>query len=173
MKAGDVVGVLPGAVLAVAVLVGIAAGSQWPVGASGDEARIRLSWRTEAVRVETCRTLSDAELAEIPAHMRRAEVCEGGTVDYELALAVDGNDVLLDTIAPSGLRRDRPVYVYHDEPVEPGRHTVEVRFSPIIDDPAADTIPDHTWSGEVQLESREIGLVTLSADGRRLERRGG
>ena len=159
-----------GAVAAVVLLL-VAAASQWRVDASGEGALIRLSWRVEAVRIESCRTLTEAELEEIPAHMRRPETCEGGAVDYELTLAVDGTQVLQDTIAPSGLRRDRPVYVYHDHPVEPGARHVEVRFGPIVEDPAADTVPDHTWNGELDLASREIGLLTLSDDGTRLERR--
>lgn len=160
-----------GLLLAAGVLFAIGAGSQWTIDASGEGALVRLSWRIEAVRVETCRTLTEAELAEIPAHMRQAQSCEGGAVDYELTLEVDGIIELIDTIAPSGLRRDRPVYVYHDQLVEPGERRVEVRFGPIVDEPSADTIPDHTWSGVLDLEARQIGLLTLTADGSRLERR--
>ena len=169
---GRVIRYLPGAVVAVAVLLLIGAASQWTIDASGEDALVRLSWRIEPVRVETCRVLSEAELAEVPAHMRRAETCTGGAVDYELRLDVDGVRVTTDTIAPSGLRRDRPIYVYHDHPVEAGRRAVSVGFGPIIDDPAGDTIADHTWEGALDLAPREIGLLTLSADAARLERRG-
>lgn len=161
--------------LTVVFAVVLAAFSQWPVHEEPEGAVVRLSWRMEAVRVEECRTLTDEELADVPAHMRRAEECVGDFVDYELILAIDGQEALVDTVAPSGLRRDRPVYVLHDRPVEAGRHRVEVTFSALVpaDYESEDGPTTLRWSGDMALEPGEVGLVTLGPSGRQLVRVGG
>jgi len=163
------------AAVMVSVVIGslIASLSQWPLGASSDAAIVRLSWRSEAVRAEECRRLTEEELSRVPAHMRVAESCTGAYVDYELWLTVD-DLTRIDTVSPSGLRRDRPVYVLRDEPVEPGAHAVQVRFAPIV--PAGfeanDDFVDFEWSGDLMLAPREVGLITMNGAGTALERRG-
>jgi hypothetical protein len=108
-----------GKLLAAAVTAGIgvliALLSQWPVERASGDSIIRLSWRTEPLRAEECRTLTEEELAAVPAHMRRAQECVGEYVDYELSVTVDGVS-RVDTLSPSGLRHDRPVYVLRDVP---------------------------------------------------------
>lgn len=166
---------LASGVVTVVLAVVLAAFSQWPVHEEPEGAVVRLSWRLEAVRVEECRTLTDEELADVPAHMRRAEKCVGDFVDHELILAIDGQEVLIDTVAPSGLRRDRPVYVLHDRPVEAGRHRVEVTFSALLpaDYVSEDGPTTLRWAGDMALEPGEVGLVTIGPAGRQLVRAGG
>jgi hypothetical protein len=48
----------------------------YPTG-QGSDALLRLSWSGRPERIERCRELTDAELAERPAHMRRRLECEG------------------------------------------------------------------------------------------------
>lgn len=160
--------------LTLAFVVVLGAFSQWPVHEEPEGAVVRLSWRMEPVRVEECRTLTDEELADVPAHMRRAEECVGDFVDYELVLVVDGREALVDTIAPSGLRRDRPVYVLHDESVEAGRRRVEVSFSALLpaDYVSEDGPTTLRWTGSMALEPGEVGLVTLGPAERQLVRVG-
>lgn len=150
----------------------VAALSQWPVEREAIESIIRLSWRTEPVRAEECRTLTDEELAEIPAHMRRAEECVGEYVDYELSITVD-RSTRVDTVSPSGLRRDRPVYVLRELRVPPGDHAVEVHFQPVAPDwyEGEADFTGLAWRGTVSLERDEVGLITLNAAGRALELR--
>lgn len=159
----------------VVLAVALAGASQWPVDRPSDDAFVRLSWRADPVPVEECRTLTEEELEAIPTHMRRTEECVGGFVDYELALEIDDRVVLLDTIAPSGLRRDRPVYVLRDEPVAPGRHDVGVTFRALVpDDFRLEERPVRLeWAGQMTLEAGEVGLVSLDPSGRTLERRTG
>ncbi|MDX1646566.1 MAG: hypothetical protein R3304_05445 [Longimicrobiales bacterium] len=168
------VSTLASILVTVALTVALGALSQWPVHQEPDEAVVRLSWRTEPVRVEECRALTEEELAGVPAHMRRTEECVGGFVDYALTLAIDGRQALTDTLAPSGLRRDRPVHVLHDETVDPGKHRVEVTFSALV--PAEDPRREDgsvtlRWSGQMSLEPGEIGLVTLGPSQSRLVHR--
>jgi hypothetical protein len=164
-----------GAVLAGAALVAATAGlSRLPMSTADGDAFIRLSWRTEPIRIEECRTLTEEELAAIPAHMRRTEECTGYFVDYEVRLEIDGHEPTVDTVAPSGLRRDRPVYVLRDRSVPPGRHSVDVSFTALVpesfesdDQPVA-----LEWSGPMELGPGEVGLVTLDDAGRSLRREG-
>lgn len=154
-------------VVSVVLAAVITALSQWPVSMADEGAFVRLSWRTEPIRVEECRRFTDEELAGIPSHMRRAEECTGDFVDYELTLVLDGGTPSVDTLSPSGLRRDRPVYVLHDEAVAAGVHGVEVTFRALV--PEGFEVTDRpvtlTWSGEVPLVARQVGLITLDPTG--------
>ena len=158
---------LSGGVVSVAVAVVTIVFSQWPVQSPSDEAMVRLSWRTEPVRVETCRTLTEEELAEIPQHMRRAEECDGYYAEYELSVHVDGASALVDTIAPAGMRGDRPVYVLWEQPVEAGTRRVDVRFTALVpEDFDAGGRPTRLeWSGETRLAAREVALITVDPAG--------
>jgi hypothetical protein len=151
---------------------GIAWLSLAPMPPAPNAALVRLSWRSQPYRVEECRTLSAQELASIPSHMRKTEECVGEFVDYEVSLEIDGL-LKLDTVAPSGARRDRPVYVFQDELVSPGTHTVAVRFRALVgvDSGQDEEPPTLEWNGYVTLAEREIALVTLDATGTRLLRR--
>ena len=160
-----------GVLVTIAGLAAIGAASQWSLSTNGEGSIVRLSWRTAPIRLESCRQLTDEEMAAIPAHMRRTEECTGGYADYELSLRITGIDEVTDTIAPAGLRGDRPVYVFVDRPVPPGIHEVEVSFRALVPaDFDADAAAPLTWSGALQLAPGEIGLISLSADGRRLVR---
>jgi hypothetical protein len=162
-----------------AVFVGLVAAvviawlSALPVARGSDLAVVRASWRTAGIAIEECRSLTEEELAEIPAHMRRPEECVGRVADYELFIAVDGETQLVDTVAPAGLHNDRPIYVFRDLPVSPGQHSVEVRFAALIpeDYDPGDAPVEFRWSGEMSLQPGDVGLVTTDASGSRLERR--
>ncbi|MBT8488236.1 MAG: hypothetical protein HKN72_04480 [Gemmatimonadetes bacterium] len=151
---------------------GMAGLSQVPVATADGDARVRLSWRNEPIRVEECRTLSDEDQADVPAHMRRAQSCTGYRVDYELRLEIDGQSVAVDTVAPSGLRRDRPVYVLRDIAVPPGRHDVEVSYAALVpEDYQAEGLPAaFGWSGDMELGPGDVGVLTLGDNGRSLIR---
>lgn len=164
------------AILVVSLVMALAVAglSQVPVNSDTDRALIRLSWRAEPVRAEECRTLTAEEQADVPVHMRRAQECVGGFVDYELTLRIDDRVAIVDTIAPAGLRRDRPVYVLREVPVEAGRHAVEVEFTALVPPSLEEReglLVEREWTGEMDLEPREVGLVTLDPTNATLERR--
>ena len=154
------------------IAIGIAGLSQWPMHESSVDSFVRLSWRTEPVRVEACRTLTEEELADVPAHMRRTEECSGDFADYELTLRVGEGEPWVDTISPAGLRHDRPVYVLHDERVSAGTHRVRVSFSALVPPGfESDTPVTLTYEEDMTLAPRQIGLVTLDPTGTVLLRR--
>lgn len=160
-----------GLATAAVLLLGISGLSRVPMsGARETEAVLRLSWRTTGLRVEECRRRTEQELATLAEHMRTPEVCVGRGADYELRVNVDGAVVVRDTIVPSGARHDRPVYVFEDLALGPGRYRVEVEFTALV--PPGYEVEDaqirYSWGGEVRLEPREIGLITLDPSGRAL-----
>lgn len=169
-----------GSALAFATVLAVAALSRVPTAhAEPDEAIIRLSWRTLGVRLEECRRLTEEELEALAPHMRTPESCTGRNADYELRVTLAGAGVVTDTVHPTGLRTDRPIYVLRDLPVAPGSHQVSVRFTALVP-------PDVTarranvegspleihYEGELTLAAAEIALITLDATGTALVRRG-
>lgn len=120
---------VPAGVLGVAALLAIGAATRFPYPAAPpDHGVLRLSWRTRGERVEECRRLTPAEIAQLPIHMRREEVCEGRVLPYLLVVEMDGRLLLRERVLPAGARHDRPLYVFHEIPIPTGEHRLAVRF---------------------------------------------
>jgi hypothetical protein len=118
--------------VAALVTLGIGAASQAPWTATGpDEALLRLSWRAQSETREECRPLTEEEKAELPIHMQVPEVCESQAIPYLLQVSIDGSVLLADTVHGAGAREDRPVYVFREIGLVPGRHALAVEFVPI------------------------------------------
>ena len=119
--------ILVGALLAVAAMGGTVALSRAPYATGqGEGALLRLSWSGRPQRIERCRRLSEAELAERPAHMRLEVECEGRPARYEVRVEVDGRTASLDTVTGGGLRGDRAIHMLRDFPVDPGSRALAV-----------------------------------------------
>jgi hypothetical protein len=143
---------------------------------SGDDAVIRLAWRTRGVRVDECRRLSPDELAELPVHMRREEVCESRTLPFRLRLEVDGVTVI-DKQIESGGRQDRPLFVFEEVAVAPGAVEVSVSFVREAEIPTGasevEFAPARLELRErLELDARSVALVTYDPQSRRLILRG-
>ena len=76
-----------GALLALVVIVTHVNVSDPAVGAI-----LGVAVRTMAGTVQECRALSEEELAALPQHMRRKEVCETHAVPYRLEVRVEATD---------------------------------------------------------------------------------
>ena len=175
-----------GGALAAAGTLGVGALSRVSYVAEAEShALVRLAWRTRSTRVEECRHLTPEELARRPVHMREDEVCEGRLLPYSLHVSVD--DVSDSSVVrAAGARADRPLYVFRELPVAPGRHRVRVTFaresSPGAelphDEAAEGAHPEHLKAVSaparldldtvVTLGEREVALVTYDVDLRRL-----
>lgn len=120
------------------LLAGLAGVSRLPYETGdGGRALLRLSWRARGERIERCRPATPAELANVPAHMRREVICESARIaPYRLEVVVDGAVLADGIVAGSNGRGDRPIYVLRDFELAPGRHRLEVRFTRVA---AADT----------------------------------
>ncbi len=166
-------------VLAAAVTLGAALTIAWlsqlpTTYARGDDALVRLSWRIDGQRIDECRPRTAAELEALAPHMRTPEVCTRGNLDYELRVSLDGAEITRDTVRPGGARRDRPIYVYRDIPVSPGTHSLDVLFAPVFPtgSSARPQAVELRFQGEVDVEAREVVLITADASASSLVRVG-
>ena len=90
---------------------------------------VRLSWSARPERIEVCRTLSAAELAQREEHMRQRVECDGRFATYALRVEADGR-VLHESVARgAGLRHDRPLYLLRETDLAPGTHRLVVTFT--------------------------------------------
>ena len=138
-----------GVAMALAVMGGMVGLSRAPyLTGRGADALLRLSWSGRPQRMERCRELSDAELAERPAHMRRRLECEGRPARYVVRVAVDGRTASLDTVTGGGLRGDRAIHMLRELRVEPGTRTIAVEMRRV------ETIEDED-AGEEDAEEGE------------------
>ena len=113
--------------LAAIVLLARATAMSLPYHPS-DAARLRVSWSARPERIEICRTLSEAELAQRPEHMRQRVECDGKFASYRLMVEVDGRREADVVVYGGGLRRDRPMHLLEEFDVPPGAHRVRVSF---------------------------------------------
>ncbi|MEK6609305.1 MAG: hypothetical protein AABZ35_00095 [Gemmatimonadota bacterium] len=165
-----------GVLLALVATAAVGALSRVPyTSQSGSDAFVRLAWRARGERVETCRRLSPEELARIPAHMRREEVCEGRIVPYGLTVTVDGVRAVQESVASKGVREDRPLYVFREMPVAPGRHRLSVVFARLGPVPGGEGGREEgelpvslDLDTTLTLGPRQVALVTYDEERRRL-----
>ena len=174
-----------GSRLVLAVLVAVAAtaalGGLSRVPYQSDRsasAVLRLAWRARGVRIEECRQLTEEELANLPQHMRRSEVCEGRLIPYRLTVDVDGTTMVNTEIRPAGAREDRPLYVSQDLRLAPGPHDVSVVFvregeiGPDAEAGAA-TPARLEFHEQIEFAVREIALITYDTERKELVRKRG
>lgn len=160
---------LPALVAAVGLGWVLAVSSGTSVGwHAADAAELRLSWSARPERIENCRTLSEAEQAARPAHMRRDVECEGVAVSYALTVRVDGDTVDAAVVRGGGLRNDRPIFLLRRHPVAPGARRVQVDFT--RREPADPARPTTSGVGDLALDTLitfragAVVLVTLGSD---------
>ena len=94
---------------------------------ASDDAVLRLAWAVRPERIETCRELTEKELADVPKHMRQTRSCEGVTAEYRLIVRTERGIRIDRVIHGGGLRQDRRLYVFEELPLAQGS-SVEVRF---------------------------------------------
>lgn len=167
---------LAGGVAAVLLVAGL---SRVPYTAHDDpDALLRLSWRIQGNAVEACRALGTEEMEELPVHMRNPDACQRRGRSYRLRVWTDGRILVDRVVEPSGARGDRPVYVFDEAPLSPGRHELRVVFEPLAQpgetgsaDPSERTEPVEPagealrYEDTVEVGAGEVVLVTLRTDG--------
>ena len=119
-----------GAALTLAGALGLAALSNLPGRVHEEpDARLRVAFSARPERIETCRRPSAEEEANVPAHMRQAEICEGTTARYRLEVRRDDSLLVTVLVRGGGLRHDRRLYVLRDVAVPSGRSRVDVQLT--------------------------------------------
>lgn len=138
--------------------------------AHSDAGLLRLSWRLRDAGANVCRQRTQAELDALPVHMRTPEVCEHHGGAYRLVVRIDGR---ADTarIVAGGVKADRPVYVFREQPLQPGLRDLHVEFRRTADAPGQ---PPLLLEMQTVLDARAgvIELITLEGAPARLVHRG-
>lgn len=148
--------------VAAVLMAGTVALSHVPwAAASGRDGALRLAWRFRSALVDECREPTAAELARLPAHMRQPRICERRLLPYELAVTVDGERIVLDTIRAGGARADRPLSLFRESRLAPGRHSLSVRFAPLAVAAGAPAPPALVLDTAVTVAAHAVVLVTL------------
>jgi len=118
--------------LVFAVLVGVVSDSGY-ASPTADHSELVVSFSHPGARTENCRTLSEAELSEIPLHMRQPVQCDRGRSAVRLALRIDGVEVVRKSIPPAGIWGDSNSTALVRIPVAKGRHLVQVAIGDTAD----------------------------------------
>lgn len=119
---------IAGTIATTAIIAGVAALSAWPshrtipVGTGV----LKLSFSHGGQR--NCRELTGAELAELPANMRRTEICDRRRLPIDVELDLDGETVYRASLPPSGIAGDGPSRVYRRFVLPAGDHDVAIRL---------------------------------------------
>lgn len=139
---------------------------------------LRLSWSARPERIEVCRTLSAAELAQREEHMRQRVECDGRFATYSLRVEADGQLLHESVARGAGLRHDRPLYLLREIDLAPGTHRLHITFArrektdndaaafARVDQPAADT---GLFAGRAEREAAEHARRAKAAIPPRLE----
>ena len=122
------------------------------------EVKLSLSHATD--RVAPCVQLTQEQIAELAANMRRSEVCERERLPLILELDIDGERVVEMTAMPSGMWNDGPASVYERLLVSPGVHEVSVRLRD------TDRVNgwDYSKSENVELKPGRYFTITFKAE---------
>lgn len=123
-------------------------------------ANIKLSIGHTTRRVKPCVPLTQEQIAELAANMRRAESCERERLPLEVELDVDGRTVIRSTSLPSGLWRDGHANVYERFDVPAGTHSIAVR----IRDSARTDGWDFEQSTTTELQAGRYFTVTFRSE---------
>ncbi len=97
------------------------------LGPDSGRLTLRLAHLTE--RIEPCRQLSEAERMDLPPTRRVSEVCQRPRAALDLALDLDGERLLGETIAAPGLHADRRIQRLQHWPLQVGEHRLELRLA--------------------------------------------
>jgi hypothetical protein len=89
---------------------------------------LRLAWRISAQGEEVCRPTTPEELAQIPVHMRRDTTCERPAAVWELVISLNDQVVERRDLEGAGARKDRPISLLEEWPLEPGEYDLDVLF---------------------------------------------
>lgn len=147
---------VPGLLLGLLLLVGVASLSQVPLGHPPTEGLLRLTWRMRGPVVKVERAADP----NVPVHMRPQGEFEHRPVPFALQVDLDGRRVVDREVAPAGMRGDRPLVVHEEWTLPPGRYHLRLRFAPL--GPAGDPLE---FDGPVDLRPGRITLLGLRLSG--------
>lgn len=137
--------------------------SQLSWGNPPQHGQLRLSWRMNGEEIKVPRQQDP----NLPAHMRLPEgqAFDSRTRPYRLQVRLDQQGVVDRRVESPGLRHDRPLSVFQEFTVAPGRHELEVIFAPERVEGAPAPQPSTAYKGSLDFEAGKVNLLTLDAEG--------
>jgi len=127
----------------------------------GEKAEIVLSFSHGGGRMG-CRTLSDAELADLAPNMRpkNRQVCPRERMPVAVLLKLDGETMVDTVLPPSGLTGDSPSRIYQRLSVAPGSYEL---LAMLRDTDRAEGY-DYDFSQSVSLQPRQRVVLDFRQD---------
>jgi len=123
------------------------------------QAQIKLSFNHAGAPAGECRRLTPEEIAALPPNMRKPTDCPRGRVPVHIEIDVDGELLLAESLAPSGLAGDGQSTAYHRFAVAPGPHRIVTRLR----DTGRETGFDYTAERDVVLAPRQNFVVDFQS----------
>lgn len=150
--------------LASAVGLGVLAGlSQLPWGADPKTSLLRLSWRCNGEEIRIPRRQDE----NLPVHMRlpESQAFDVRIRPYHLLVFLDGQELLRRQLEAPGYHHDRPISVFQEFAVLPGRHRVEVEFLPQAVEGAAPPSGGKPYRASLTFRPGRVTLITQDPQG--------
>ena len=123
------------------------------------QAQVKLSFSHAGETVTECRRLTPEEIAALPPNMRRPTDCPRQRVSVRVELEIDGEVMVAETLAPSGVAGDGPSTAYRRFAVAPGTHRIVARLR----DTRRETGFDYEVEREVELVPRQNLVVDFQS----------
>ena len=125
-----------------------------------DKARLTLSIAHSAKHVSECRRLTAAEIAALPANMRRPLDCPRERLPVLVEVDLDGETIVSESSPPSGLFGDGPSQIYRNFTIPSGRHSLAVRLR----DSARSEGFDYIHEATVEIRPRQRLVIEFRAE---------
>lgn len=125
----------------------------------GQGAVLGIAVRSGVGTVQVCRAVSAEEVASVPQHMRRSEICETHAAPYRLGVHIDGEQRFDRVYRAAGIHGDRPITIDERILVTPGSVAVQVRFAPAEE--GQGDLPEFAFAGVLEMQERRIRYLRL------------
>lgn len=125
-----------------------------------NKARLMISFSHGGQRLGDCRKLTPAEIAEVAANMRRAEVCPRERQPIIVEMHLSDELLYSATVPPTGIAGDGASQVYQGFTVDPGKHRLRVAMR---DSPRAAGF-DYEREAEITLEPGQSFVVDFRSE---------
>lgn len=132
-------------------------------GETVTQSMLRLGWICNGQEIK----IPLVQDPNLPAHMRLPEdkAFKISLRNYSLRVNLDGKTILEKRVIPGGVHHDRPLSVFEEIVVSPGRHQVEVDFSPEPVAGVTDTITVEPYRAEIDFAPAAVHLIIFQDGG--------
>jgi hypothetical protein len=144
----------------IAVLLGFFADTPAYRHFDDDKAQLTLSLAHSGKHVQDCRRRSAAEIAALPANMRKPLDCPRGRAPVLVEVELGGKIIVSESVPPSGLFGDGPSQIYQNFVIPSGSYTLVVRMR----DSTRDEGFDYQREAQVVIAPRQRFVIGFQAE---------